>query len=425
MLIFFLFFLCYFLIIIFFKFRLYIIYLFIILFLIFGFSLKEYLNFIDYNIIMLFLGTYIIAEGFFISELPKKIAFHLVNKAKSVIFSIIVLSAWAGILSIFLDNTAVVLIFAPLAYSLALAFKTSPLNFIIPICLTSNLQGAAILIGDIPSMLLAEKANLNFLDFFFFKGKPSIFFACQIGFIFSLLTIYFILKNTQKETKVSQIREEFNLPKRNYIFLLILLLFILTLTFFPILIKTDDYLFYTALISLFYALLTLIFLYLFKLVKPLNFFKIIDYETTLFLIGVFILIGIFKNGGGLSILGRIFQAFFVNYQRPIIIYTITLFFSLLFSSFMDNVPVFLLISELIKIFYPEGKVFYLLMFGCLIAATIGGNITLFGAQANIVGVGYLKRKGTKVGFFDFFKLGLPFSIAGTFFSCLYLYLIFG
>jgi len=416
---------------IFFKFRLYLLYGFLILFLFLGFSLSAYFSFIDFNVIMLFIGTFIIAEGFFLSEIPKKIAFHLANKSRSLFSSIILFTLFSGFLSIFLENACVVLILAPIAFSLAQAFRTSPLNFIIPLCLASNLQGSATLIGDPPSMILAEKANLDFLDFFIFQGKPSLFFIVQFGFLFSLLSIYLILKPVSREVSTEnwklldihrEVQQETANGKRK-IFLIILILFILSLAIFPRIFKGNNYLFYAALISLFYAFLTLLFLFLFKLIKPIDFLKIVDYETALFLIGVFILIGIFKAGGGLLLLKEFLKIFFLS--KPIVIYCLIIFFSLLFSSFMDNVPFFLLVSELIKLFYPEGKLFYLLMFGSLIASTIGGNITPFGASANVVGVGYLKRKGIKVGFFDFFKLGLPFSLMGTFASALLLYFLYG
>ncbi len=410
---------------IFFKFRLYILYSFLILFLFFGFSLSAYFSFIDFNVIMLFIGTFIVAEGFFLSEIPKRIALFLANKSRSLFSSIILFTLFSGFLSIFLENACVVLILAPIAFSLAQTFRTSPLNFIIPLCLASNLQGSATLIGDPPSMILAEKANLDFLDFFIFQGKPSLFFIIQFGFLFSLLTIYLILKPLRNE-QLSRSRiekEKEKRKKKGYFFLIILILFILSLAIFPRIFKGNNYLFYAALISLFYALLTLLFLFLFKLIKPIDFLKIVDYETVLFLIGVFILIGIFKAGGGLLLLKEFLKSLFLS--KPIVIYCLLIFFSLLFSSFMDNVPFFLLISELIKLFYPQGKLFYLFMFVSLIASTIGGNITPFGASANIVGVGYLKRKGIKVGFFDFFKLGLPFSLMGTFASAFLLYLLYG
>jgi Na+/H+ antiporter NhaD/arsenite permease-like protein len=208
------------------------------------------------------------------------------------------------------------------------------------------------------------------------------------------------------------------------VFLIILVLFILSLAIVPKFLKGNNYLFYAAIISLFYAFLTLFFLFYYQLLKPRDFLKVIDYETVLFLVGVFVLIGVFKEGGGLLLLKDFLKAFFS--KKPIIIvYVFIILFSLLFSSFMDNVPFFLLISEVIKLFYPEGKLFYLFLFAALIASTIGGNITPFGAQANIVGVGYLKRRGIAVSFFDFFKLGLPFSLAGTVASTFLLYLLYG
>uniref|UniRef100_A0A7V5Y0A0 Anion permease n=1 Tax=candidate division WOR-3 bacterium TaxID=2052148 RepID=A0A7V5Y0A0_UNCW3 len=430
-LIFILFFVCYLLMAIFFKFRLYILYGFLFSFLFLGFSLRSYFSFVDFNVVLLFLGTFIIAEGFFLSKIPEKIAFHLANKSGSLVSSIILFTIFSGFLSIFLENACVVLILAPIAFSLAQTFKTSPLNFIIPLCLASNLQGSATLIGDPPSMILAEKANLDFLDFFIFNGKPSLFFIIQFGFLFSLLTIYLILLTVNRQP-LSDTRCPSTVDHQplsgarcpSTVFLIILVLFILSLAIVPKFLKGNNYLFYAAIISLFYAFLTLFFLFYYQLLKPRDFLKVIDYETVLFLVGVFVLIGVFKEGGGLLLLKDFLKVFFS--KKPIIIvYVFIILFSLLFSSFMDNVPFFLLISEVIKLFYPEGKLFYLFLFAALIASTIGGNITPFGAQANIVAVGYLKRKGIAVSFFDFFKLGLPFSLAGTVASTFLLYLLYG
>ena len=72
---------------------------------------------------------------------------------------------------------ATLLIVAPVALSLAKKLDISPLKMIIAIAISSNLQGAATLIGDPPSMLLGGYSKMHFLDFFFYHGKPSIFFA--------------------------------------------------------------------------------------------------------------------------------------------------------------------------------------------------------------------------------------------------------
>jgi len=71
----------------------------------------------------------------------------------------------------------------------------------IAIAVSSNLQGAATLIGDPPSMLLGGAAKMNFGDFFFYKSKPSIFFAVEIGALASFIVLYFIFANCRDKVK--------------------------------------------------------------------------------------------------------------------------------------------------------------------------------------------------------------------------------
>jgi len=72
----------------------------------------------------------------------------------------------------------------------------------IAIAVSSNLQGAATLIGDPPSMLLGGAAKMNFGDFFFYKSKPSIFFAVEIGALASFIVLYFIFANCRDKVKL-------------------------------------------------------------------------------------------------------------------------------------------------------------------------------------------------------------------------------
>ncbi len=55
----------------------------------------------------------------------------------------------------------------------------------------------------------------------------------------------------------------------------------------------------------------------------------------------------------------------------------------------------------------------LLLFGLLIGASLGGNITPIGASANIVACGILKKEGYEVRFKDFMKIGIPFTLAAV------------
>jgi Na+/H+ antiporter NhaD/arsenite permease-like protein len=56
---------------------------------------------------------------------------------------------------------------------------------------------------------------------------------------------------------------------------------------------------------------------------------------------------------------------------------------------------------------------YLLYFGLLIGATLGGNLTPIGASANIAGIGILRKEGYEVKVTQFMKLGVPFTLAAV------------
>ena len=55
----------------------------------------------------------------------------------------------------------------------------------------------------------------------------------------------------------------------------------------------------------------------------------------------------------------------------------------------------------------------LFLFGLLIGASLGCNITPIGASANIVACGLLKKEGYPVKFGNFMKIGIPFTLAAV------------
>ena len=66
---------------------------------------------------------------------------------------------------------------------------------------------------------------------------------------------------------------------------------------------------------------------------------------------------------------------------------------------------------------------YILYFGLLVGATLGGNLTPIGASANIAGIGILRKEGYEVKNSDFFKIGIPFTLAAVITGYLLLWFI--
>ena len=66
-----------------------------------------------------------------------------------------------------------------------------------------------------------------------------------------------------------------------------------------------------------------------------------------------------------------------------------------------------------------------LYFGLLSGATLGGNCTPIGASANITGIGILRRSGHEVANADFFRIGIPFTLAAIIPAYIFIWVLYG
>ena len=122
---------------------------------------------ISWNVLMMIAGTMITVGLFIESKMPVRIADKLLQRSKNAVWVVIYMSLFAGIISAFVDNVATVLMVAPVGLAIAKKLKISPVPMLVCISVSSNLQGAATLVGDTTSILLGDYAGLDFIDFFF------------------------------------------------------------------------------------------------------------------------------------------------------------------------------------------------------------------------------------------------------------------
>ncbi|MFR7832614.1 MAG: SLC13 family permease [Blautia wexlerae] len=117
---------------------------------------------IDWNVLLMLAGTMGTVALFIESKMPERMADLLLQKTPNVMWVAVALSVFAGVVSAFVDNVATVLMIAPVALSIAKKLKTSPVALLICIAVSSNLQGAATLVGDTTSIMLGGYANMDF-----------------------------------------------------------------------------------------------------------------------------------------------------------------------------------------------------------------------------------------------------------------------
>lgn len=372
-------------------------------------------GFINWNVIGIFVGTLILAEVFIDSKVPALFADILVNQSKSVGIAILWVCVLASFISAFVENVATVLIVAPIALALAKKLNVSPVPFLIGLAISSNLQGTATLIGDPPSMILAGSLKLNFNDFFIMRGRPGIFFAVELGAISSFLVLYCFFRR-YKQPVIAIPKEKVS----SWIPTWMLLGMIVVLAISPI--WDPEFRFLGGLICLFFGMIGLVWQVFHKKEMASVIWKRYDWDTTFFLGGIFVLVGILEAVGLIDLLTNVLISTLGN--NPFVNFVFVVWFSVLVSGFIDNVPyITAMIPVTIKLSSELGLEPYLLTFGLLIGSCLGGNITPIGAAANIVSVGILRREKYPTGFMQFVKIGLPFTIAATAVSFIFIWLI--
>ncbi len=376
---------------------------------------------IDFNVILMIAGTMGLVSLFTESKMPALLADLLMEKVPNVKWAAVALALFAGIISAFVDNVATVLMVAPIALEICKKLKVNPVPFIIGIAVSSNLQGAATLVGDTTAIMLGSELDMSFLDFFFFDGKPGMFFVVELGAVLSALILLFLFRKENATIEKAESRTKVTDYFPTFL-LLAMLVLLVSVSFIPN--KPDIT---NGLICC--ALLVVGLVYnlarkrnLSAVVTPL---KDIDFETIGILFGLFLMLGGLTASGAIAKAGEFLAS--IGGENPFLLYTIIVWASVVLSAFIDNIPyvatMIPIIGGMASTLGPQALI--PLYFGLLSGATLGGNCTPIGASANITGIGILRKEGYEVKNKDFFKIGIPFTLAAIIPAYIYIWLAFG
>ena len=383
--------------------------------------IKEILPALDFNVLLMIGGTMGLVQLFIDSRMPERLADIIMDKVPNICWAAVALSLFAGVISAFVDNVATVLMIAPVALEICRKLKTNPVPFIISIAVSSNLQGAATLVGDTTAIMLGSALDMSFLDFIWYQGKPGMFFMVELGAVLSACIVYFTFRKekspipkTGKMTEVEDI-----VPTVLLVGAIVLLIVVSFLPFnFPAEING----------MICTALLIIGLIYNFCKNKNLDAImgplKAIDFETLGLLVGLFLMIGGIGHEGVIDALAQLLAK--LGAGSPFLMYTIIVWASVLISAFIDNIPyVATMIPVIAGIAAEMGIDSTALYFGLLSGATLGGNCTPIGASANITGIGILRKDGHEVSNGDFFKIGIPFTLSAIVPAYILVWILFG
>ena len=392
--------------------------------------LGDVLGALDFNVLLMIAGTMGLVQLFIDSQMPNRLADMVMNWVPNVCWAAVALSLFAGIISAFVDNVATVLMVAPVALAICKKLNTNPVPFIIAIAVSSNLQGAATLVGDTTAIMLGSALDMTFFDFFWYHGKPSIFFAVELGAVLSAVIVWWLFRKEKGKIEKTELT-----PVTDYVPTILLvgvIVLLMAASFAPESWNLPAEI--NGLIACGMMVIGLIYNVIrYKkadaLLSPL---KAIDFETLGLLTGLFLMIGGIEKMGVIAALADLLAK--MGGGNLFLLYTVIVWASVLISAFIDNIPyVATMIPVIAGLSAQMGAAMGIdpmlvgipLYFGLLSGATLGGNITPIGASANIAGTGILRKAGYEVKNSDFFKIGIPFTFAAIVPAYVYIWLVFG
>lgn len=385
---------------------------------------------VDWNVLLMMAGTMGTVSLFIESKMPARLAEQLLLRVPDVRWAVCMLALFAGFVSAFVDNVATVLMIAPVGLAIARRLAISPVPVLVAIAVSSNLQGAATLVGDTTSILLGSFAEMNFFDFFWMHGRPGIFWGVELGALVSLVVLLWLFRSYRQPVHAAvETQVEDDVPTA---LMLLTVGLLIVASFLPqpggvlhVLweLRSGLICMTLCLFGTFRACLRA------RSAQPAaQVFRSLDFDTLLLLFGLFIVIEGVRTAGVIDAAAELFHT--IAGEDPLRLFVLLVVVSVALSAFIDNIPYVAAMLPVVqgvaaRMNSGAGAPPEVFFFGLLIGATLGGNLTPIGASANIAAIGILRKEGETVRTADFVRIGVPFTLSAVVTGALYLWLVWG
>ncbi len=381
---------------------------------------------IDWNVIFLLASMMIIINVMKPTGVFEYIAIKSAKAAKGKPFIIMaIFSVVTAVVSALLDNVTTILLIAPVTMLICQALEIDAVPFLITEALASNIGGTATLIGDPPNIMIASKAQLDFMAFVY--NLTPVIIVVLIAYVITIKFIFSKRLHVREELRQRVMAMNENDAIKDPV-LLKKSLAVLAVTITGFVLHGMLH-FEPATIAFFGAGLLLL---LSGQKKPHYILAQVEWTTLFFFMGLFIIIGgIVKVG-----LVKLMAVKVLEITQGSLFGTtmIVMWFSALASAFIDNIPYVAtmnpVIIDMAKQLWPDVSGIHLLhhpdlmplWWSLALGAGLGGNGTAIGASANVIVVGMAEKTGKPISFKKFMLYGMPLMIESVAICTAYVWL---
>ena len=381
---------------------------------------------IDWNVIFLLVSMMIIINIMKPTGLFEYIAIKSAKAARGEPFRIMaIFSVVTATLSAFLDNVTTVLLIAPVTLLICQALELEVVPFLITEALASNIGGTATLIGDPPNIMIASKAQLDFMAFIYHLSPVII--VVLIAYVATIKFIFGKQLHVKEELKQRVMAMNENEAIKDPV-LLKKSLFVLAVTITGFILHGALH-YEPATIALFGAGLLLL---ISGTKEPHRILAEAEWATLFFFMGLFMIIGGVVKVGLIKWMS--IEVLKLTQGNLLGTSMVVMWFSAFASAFIDNIPYVAtmnpLIIDMAKQLWPNLSGVQLLhhpdlmpiWWSLALGACLGGNGTAIGASANVIIVGMAEKMGKPISFKKFMLYGMPLMIESVIICTAYVYL---
>jgi Na+/H+ antiporter NhaD/arsenite permease-like protein len=317
--------------------------------------------------------------------------------------------------SAILPNVVSVLLIAPVTLLVCDRLDINPVPMLLAEVFASNIGGAATLVGDPPNIIIGAHQALSFNAFLVNMAPIVIVILLVLIAISPLLFRGFSTVDPERIADVMSLKEHEVIQDRGLlikcgvVMLAVLIGFVVspTIHIAPSLV----------------ALLGAGILILVSRREQPDYLSHVEWDTLLFMVGLFIMVGALLKTGVINMLGHL--AADATGGKTLLATMLILVFSTLVSGVIDNVPYVTTMTPIVSHLAPTMTGHFhhhVLWWSLALGGDLGGNLTAVGSSANIVMIGIALRSGNSISFWEFTRKGIVVTAISTALCAIYLWL---
>ena len=375
----------------------------------------EAFGLVDWDVMSILISVWVIAAYFGKTGVPSWLsvqALRLSGGRPGLL--VMILSTLAGVISMFVDNVVVILMMAPVALPLARALKLPVTPLILMIGFSANFMGSALLLGDLPPQMLHSVAGVEFMDFFWHRGRPSSFPILIVTFAITLAAMYAygFRGYARSAVDVESLGVQTRIPNRLFAIVVVgwFLATVLAMALRQMLGVRLGFIALTGAVSLVAALELLG-----DRVKAPSFESVLaelDWRAIFFYIALFALVGGLERAHLLEKLAHAMRPIFADSYAvgATLLYWVTV----PIVGVVEHDAYILTFLHTIKDMASEGVTPWPLWWMLLWAGTLGSNLTVAGAPALFAAQNIGQREeGRRISLREFLAWSVPFTLVAT------------